>query len=225
MGNDDVNMIKLLIYDLDGTLVDSRYDIVNSVNWTLNEMGLRPLPFERVLSFVGNGVLNLMRCSLGECLATVSEPILKSAVQLYRSRYAEHLLDETKLYPSVRPVLEQFKARKQAVLTNKPEVFSRRILEGLGVFGYFFDVIGEDRGFPKKPSPDSILELVRAAGALKNETVFIGDSQTDIETGKRAEVKTIAALYGFGDLEEIERHQPDLIVRDLKELLNWSALI
>ena len=219
-------MTKLLIYDLDGTLIDSAQDIANAVNWTLKEMGLRRLSLDEIRSFIGTGVEELMRRTLDEALSgekTLGEEnevaaLLERSSQLYRSHYASHLLDETQLYPSVRMVLEYFKDRKQAVITNKPEGFSRKILRGLGIDSYFFRVIGGDQAFPKKPAPAAVLEIVGSAGIGPAEAVLIGDSAIDIETGKNAGVKTVAVTYGFRSRPEIERAQPDLIVGDLSEL-------
>ncbi len=222
-----VEMIKLLIYDLDGTLIDSRWDIANAVNWTLKEMGFRELSLERISSFVGSGVHHLMRSVLNESLGEreVSEKdarankFLERSIKLYRSRYAEHLLDETKLYPSVRVVLEHFKDRCQAVITNKPETFSHEILRGLGIDSYFFRVIGGDQAFAKKPSPESVLDIVKSAQVSSDETVLIGDSTIDIETGRNAGIKTIAVTYGFSGRRQVESSRPDFILSDLSELV------
>ncbi len=225
-------MIKLLIYDLDGTLIDSCHDITNAVNWTLKELGLRELSLKQISSFVGRGVTNLMTGVLKESLKYEKTPsqelkidkLLEHSVKLYRSHYAKHLLDETKLYPSVKMVLEHFKDRKQAVITNKPEGFSNEILCGLKVNAYFFRVIGGDQKFPKKPAPEPVLEVIKSAGVDLNETVFIGDSAIDVETGKNAKIKTVAVTYGFSSREEIERSRPDLIVNSLAELTKCPLL-
>lgn len=232
-------MIQLIIYDLDGTLIDSRRDIADAVNWTLKELGLGELPSDKVSSFVGSGVTNLMRQSLadsdlisphpplsprgGEGLlgeGGVSDSTLKRAIKLFRRRYSEHLLDQTKLYPSVRKVLEFFKDRKQAVVTNKPENFSLQILEGLGIRPYFFRVFGGDTGFSKKPAPEGLLEILRAARVGPEASVLVGDSAVDIETGRNAGVQTFAVTYGFGKREEIEKAGPDRILTDLEELIS-----
>lgn len=215
-------MIKLIIYDLDGTLIDSRRDIANAVNWTLKELGLRELPSERIDSFVGNGVTNLMRRTLEEVGCAV--PPVRRAIQLFRARYGEHLLDDTCLYPSVKKVLEFFKDRKQAVMTNKPEDFSLTILRGLAIDSYFFRVVGGDRGFPKKPAPEALLEILRESQVPSREAILVGDSAIDIKTGRNAGVKTLGVTYGFGSLEEIQRSQPDGILDDLEELIQCRLL-
>jgi phosphoglycolate phosphatase len=216
-------MIRLLLYDLDGTLIDSRLDISNSVNWTLQELGFTPLPVERVSDFVGNGVVNLMRKALEE-IGARNDRLLERSIKLFRRRYGEHLLDQTRLYPSVRKVLEFFKDRKQAVLTNKPEAFSHTILRGLGIDSFFFKVVGGDQGFPKKPAPEPVLEILSAAGVSRGEAILVVDSATDVETGRNAGVKSVAVTYGFGRVEEIQKSQPDLILNDLEELTRCPLL-
>lgn len=225
-------MIKLLIYDLDGTLIDSCQDIGNAVNWTLKEMGFEELPLKQISSFVGRGVTNLMTGVLKESLrqkGTQSEEIkiekwLERSIKLYRARYGKHLLDETKLYPSVQIALEHFKDRKQAVITNKPEGFSNEILRALKIDSYFFRVIGGDQKFPRKPAPEPVLEIMKSAQVCPEETVLIGDSAIDVETGKNAKIKTIAVTYGFSSPDEIKRAAPDLILADLSELLKCQLL-
>ena len=216
-------MIKLIIYDLDGTLIDSRRDIADAVNWTLKELGLGELPMERVSAFVGSGVKNLMRHALEETKVEPS-PFLGRSIKLFRRRYGEHLLDHTLLYPPVRKVLEFFKERKQAVITNKPEDFSLEILQGLGIHSYFFRVVGGDRGFPKKPAPESLLEILRETRTSPQEAILVGDSAIDIETGRNAGVKTLGVTYGFGSREEIQRSRPDGILDDLEELIPCRLL-
>ena len=213
-------MIQLIIYDLDGTLIDSRRDIADAVNWTLRELGLGELPMDKVSALVGGGVAHLMRQSLEEAGENGPKLPLERSIKLFRKRYSEHLLDQTKLYPSVRKVLEFFKDRKQAVITNKPENFSLQILQGLGIRPYFFRVFGGDTGFPKKPAPEGLLEVLRAARVRPEEAVLVGDSAVDIETGRNAGVKTIAVTYGFGKREEIEKAGPDRTLDNLDELIS-----
>lgn len=217
-------MIHLLIYDLDGTLIDSRRDIADALNWTLKELSLEELPLERVSSFVGNGVKNLMQRALEESARTDTLPSLDRSIKLFRKRYGEHLLDQTQLYPSARKVLEFFKDRKQAVFTNKPEDFSLKILKGLGIEAYFFRVVGGDRAFPKKPAPDAVHEILREAHVLPEEALLVGDSATDVETGRNSGVKTVAVTYGFGSRAEIDWAKPDFVLNDLEELTRCPLL-
>lgn len=215
-------MVKLIIYDLDGTLIDSRHDIANAVNGTLTELGLAELSVEQISSFVGNGVTPLMRRALWEAGAQHAVPLLERSIKLFRCRYSEHLLDNTRLYPSVPGVLEFFRQREQAVVTNKPEEFSLAILKGLGIDSYFLRIIGGDCGFPKKPDPGAVLTLMHQGGILPGETLLVGDSAMDVETGKNASVYTAAVTYGFGSRAEIENSHPHFLLDDLAELTQLS---
>ncbi len=215
-------MIKLIIYDLDGTLIDSSKDISNSINWMLKELGLPELSERLIRSHVGSGVVHLIQNVLNEVSRDHQidqTGIFDQALHLYRTRYSGHLLDETQLYPGVKTVLEFFKRKKQAIITNKTEEFSHRILKGLEIDLYFFEVIGSDQTFPKKPAPDSVLKLIHSAGVNQNETVFIGDSAIDVQTGKNAKTRTIAVTYGFNSRQEIESSRPDYIVNQLNEVM------
>lgn len=225
---------KLIVYDLDGTLIDSRRDISDAVNWTLKELGLSSVPSEQISTFIGSGVKNLMQQTLihvgaglpalTQATTRVAPTLLDRSIKLFRRRYGEHLLDQTCLYPSVPKVLEFFKNRLQAVITNKPEKFSLAILKTLGVNHYFFKVVGGDGGFPKKPAPDALIEVLKEARVEPHEAVVVGDSAIDIETGRGAQVKTIAVTYGFAKLEEIEKSKPDFILNNLKELITCPFL-
>lgn len=213
-------MIKLLIYDLDGTLIDSGQDIANAINWTLGQLGLKPMPARRIRSFVGKGVQHLVAESLKEARGPkTSLPPVEEVIQMYRSRYADHLVDKTRLYPSVKRVLAQLKDRKQAVLTNKPGDSSGEILKRLGIDAYFFRVIGGDSRFVKKPSPEALLYLMRAARARPEETLFVGDSEIDIRTARNAGVRIAAVTYGFASRREIARAKPDFVLNNFAELI------
>ena len=217
-------MNQLIIYDLDGTLIDSRRDIADAVNGTLQEIGFKELPADRISAFVGNGVKNLMQYALREAGPPDALLPLERSIKLFRARYGKHLLEHTRLYPSVPKVLECFRNRKQAVITNKPEDFSLTILKGLGVESYFFQVVGGDRGFPKKPAPEGVLEILRQGGVAPSEAVLVGDSAMDIETARNAKIPVVAVTYGFGKREEIERAKPDWILEDLEELIECPLL-
>lgn len=216
-------MIKLLIYDLDGTLIDSRRDIAEAVNWTLRELGFGELPLERVARFVGSGVRNLMRQALWEADER-SRRLLERSVKLFRARYGEHLLVHTRLYPSVPQVLKYMRHCKQAVITNKPDDFSRTILKGLGIDSYFFHVVGGEAGFPKKPAPDGVLEILKRGGVTPAEALLVGDSALDIETARNAGIAVVAVTYGFGAREEIDGAKPDYTIENLEELIECPLL-
>ena len=221
-------MIRLIIYDLDGTLIDSGKDISDCVNQSLKEGGFEILPESVIKSYVGHGVVQLMSGVLTKATGRVidfNDPMAKKSVERYKNYYAQHLLDHTKLYSGVSRVLEFFKTRKQTIITNKPQEFSWQILKGLKVDHYFFTLIGGDQTFQKKPSPESVFEVMKLASAKPEETVFIGDSAIDIQTAKNAHVKVIAVTYGFSSKDELKKHTPDLIVNDLQELTTCPLLV
>ena len=124
---------------------------------------------------------------------------------IYRAYYAVHLVDQSRLYPGAVAVLTHFSARRQAVITNKPEPFSRDILRALGIEAFFCQIVGGDSDYPKKPDPASIRAVMETWGALPAETLFIGDSPIDIETGRNAGVLTVGVTHGFSDEDELRR--------------------
>lgn len=208
--------MRLIVYDLDGTLVDTQEDITASANHMLAQLGRPAVGTDQVRQGVGRGIAYLV----GQCLGSDDPELLARGMRIYRAHYAEHLLDRSRLYPAARDVLELFKGRRQAVLTNKPNPYSRDLLRGLGVDGYFAEIIGGgDDGLPKKPDPAALLGLMQRAGAAPGETLFIGDSPVDIETGRRAGVMTVAVAHGFCDAEDVLQAGPDRFAGDFGVLL------
>jgi 2-phosphoglycolate phosphatase len=206
------------VYDLDGTLVDTRRDIAEAANHMRGEMGLPPMPEKKICGFVGLGLAQLV---VG-CLETADPAKAEEGTRIYRAYYSQHLLDHTALYPGAREVLEHFRSRRQAVITNKPDPYSRQILEGLGVAGYFFEIVVGNSGYPKKPDPESLKALMGKEGAVPSETLFVGDSSIDVETGSKAGVLTVMLAQGFSEREDLERSGPDHLVEDFRELLELA---
>ena len=206
--------MKLIIFDLDGTLVDSGEDIARSVNELL-ERGQRPkLPQSRIQSYVGDGVRKLLERSLGEA----SDAELARAEALYLSIYRRRLLETTRPYPGVVPALEALhRERPLAVLTNKPVMESLRILEGLDLQRYFGAVYGGDSFARKKPDPIGVRFLQEETGADADETLLVGDSTVDLSTARNAGIRSCLVRYGLGPWNETTDH-PDLVVDDLREL-------
>ncbi len=210
--------MQLILYDLDGTLVDTREDIARAANHMRAAMGLASLPREAICAHVGWGLSQLVQ----SCLGTGEPQAIEEGIRIYRAHYAEHLLDHTVLYPGAQELLEHFRNRRQAVVTNKPNPYSREILTALGVAGYFFEIVAGDSGFAKKPDPQAIQALMERAGVPAGETLLVGDSPIDVETGRRAGVKCAAVGHGFSPEEELEKACPDWAVRDLRELLDLA---
>ncbi|MBI2082494.1 MAG: HAD-IA family hydrolase [Deltaproteobacteria bacterium] len=206
--------INLLIFDLDGTLIDSKRDIANCVHWTLRDLSLPQVSDEEIYSYVGNGVRPLIQKSVGE----EEGPNFQKALQIFKDYYGTHSLDCTVPMEGALEILEHFKGKKKAVFTNKPQYFTEPILKGLKLDHYFDEVIGSESGFPKKPDPTIVHHLMKTMKCLPAETVLIGDSKIDIETGKNARVLTCGYLKGFRSPNEVRQAKPDFVISELREL-------
>jgi phosphoglycolate phosphatase len=206
--------IQLVIFDLDGTLADTKKDLALSVNAMREYMGLGPVRLEAVASYVGHGVTVLVQRALEE---KAPEGEVEKGLAFFLDYYARHLLDNTIAYPGVREALEDLGNRKLAILTNKPTRFSRKIIEGLGLASYFFEIYGGD-SFPlKKPHPMGIKTLMTHAAMPAEKTLMVGDCDTDVLTGRNAGVWTCGVTYGFGP-QALEEAGPDLLLQDLRDL-------
>jgi len=210
----DCSRVRLLVFDLDGTLIDSKDDLVQSVNAVRERLGLHALPEDTVASYVGRGVVVLMRRALGD---GASEAEVAQAVEFFLEYYRDHMLDHTVPYPGVREALVDLKPRSMAVLTNKPVKFSQAILAGLGLDRYFTQVYGGNSFAQKKPDPVGILTLMRETNVEAEHTMMVGDSDTDVLTGKNAGVWTCGVTYGLAP-ETLKTSPPDFLLDDLREL-------
>jgi phosphoglycolate phosphatase len=210
---------RLFIFDLDGTLINSRADICFALNLALARMNLPTLPESRVADFVGEGVQKLVERSLSA--ATGYEPeraLVETAGLLFREEYGQHLLDTTQLYAGVTEAFDRLAWASFAIATNKPEGFSRRILDGLGIGSRFCAILGGDSVRNRKPAPEALLKAMSTCNAGPSETVMVGDSRVDIEAGKAAAVTTCGILGGFRSREELEAAGCDLLIGNLIEL-------
>ena len=211
--------MDLLIFDLDGTLIDSRLDLANAVNATRRHMGMEPLANERVYSYVGNGAPVLIRRSLGE---QATEAELREGLEFFLEYYRDHDLDHTTLYPGVRESLDRLRDRgkRMAVLTNKPVRMSRHIVEGLDVGAHFFQVYGGNSFEFKKPNPIGIETLMRETGLGRESTIMIGDSAVDVQTARNAGVPCCGVTYGFQP-ESLADPAPDVKVDRMQDFVAW----
>ncbi|HEV2117625.1 MAG TPA: HAD-IA family hydrolase [Terriglobales bacterium] len=212
--------LKLLIFDLDGTLIDSRADLVNSVNATLRHFQRPELPPEIIATYVGDGAPMLMRRALGDPL---DEVFLSEALGYFLSYYRVHKLDHTHAYPGVPEMLAALRRgrngtqRRMSVLSNKPVNPSRQIVEALGLKPYFDQVYGGNSFPSKKPDPEGARNLMAEAGASPEETVIIGDSSIDVLTGQNAGTWTCGVTYGFAP-QTLQELPPDVLVDSPQEL-------
>ena len=208
--------LRLFIFDLDGTLIDSKRDLVEAVNATRAHYGLGRLGDEQVASLVGQGAPVLVRRALE---LAEDDALADEALAFFYAYYREHMLDHTLPYPGVRDGLEQLAGdgRILTVLTNKTENFTRRILEGLNLAGYFRLVYGANSFERKKPDPMGTEAILRQTGVGKERTLLVGDSETDVLTARNAGVRVCGVTYGFGS-HLLDAYPPDLRINSLTEL-------
>jgi phosphoglycolate phosphatase len=206
--------VRVLIFDLDGTLIDSKLDLANSINAMLEHMGRAQLPHETIYSLVGNGAPVLVRRALGEG-ATDEEA--KNGLGFFLSYYRTHMFDNTVTYPGVREGLKLLEKYPMAVLTNKPVRFSQGILDGLGLAPYFRFVYGGNSFEKKKPDPMGVEILLRELMATPREAMMVGDSDVDVRTARNAGIWACGVSYGLGT-ESMGAHPPDIMLDSLTEL-------
>ena len=217
----DSNSIQLVIFDLDGTLIDSRLDLVHSVNAALRHIGRPELPEHVIASYVGDGAQILIQRALGGEL--VDEAIVRQGLEFFLTYYRAHKLDHTTVYEGIidalaaieRPVSGQ--RRKLAVLANKPVIPSRAIIEALRMKKFFLQIYGGNSFATKKPDPEGARKLLEECGISAEHAVIVGDSHTDVETGHNAGLWTVGVTYGFAP-ESLADAKPDVIVDHPREL-------
>lgn len=208
---------RLLVFDLDGTLIDSKDDLIASVNASRAHMGMDSLPDALIASYVGNGAPVLIRRAMGEGADDVA---VEKALDFFIRHYHEHCLDRTRLYPGVMATLEAAQAKKiqLGVLTNKPVRISNVIVDGLGLNGVFFRVYGGNSFSTKKPDPLGLETLRSEASTAHRETVMVGDSSVDIQTARNAGVFSVGLTYGLQP-ESLITTPPDLLLDRMDDLI------
>ncbi len=218
--------VRLLFFDLDGTLIDSREDLADSVNLALAEMRLSPVPTVSVCGFIGEGVFNLLFRSLRASLGNDPDSALvDKSVEVFRRHYNRNCLVKTRLYDGVAETLGDLGGFKKALITNKPRDFSVKIIEAFGIADHFDAVAGGDSYQKRKPDPMPLLETARSLGIKITDCVMIGDSRIDIEAGQNAGVRTIGCTYGFRGQDELIAAGADELIEafaDLEKKLVWQ---
>lgn len=203
-----------LIFDLDGTLVDTAQDITASLNHTLVKLKYRPVKESAVKDFIGEGMHSLLSKATGR-----TEPdFLEKAVRVYRSHYMRHCCDLSRPYTGVLKLLSSFSIYKMGIVTNKAEKISRKIIKGLGISKYIRHVFGGDTMLNKKPHPEPVQKMMELLSCRPEQTLFIGDSPTDIEAGHQAGAFTCAVTYGYKSKVELAKLKPDFTINRFTQL-------
>jgi phosphoglycolate phosphatase len=207
--------VRALIFDLDGTLIDSKLDLALAVNAALAEMGRGPLSHEQIFGYVGQGAPSLIARALGD---GATEEECGRTLEFFIRYYSIHKLDNTVLYPGVRETLDALTGMPMAVLTNKPVRVSRGILQGLGVSNHFRCVYGGNSFERKKPDPMGVETILSELGANASQAMVVGDSEIDVQTARNAGTWVCGVTYGFGS-HRLAEFPPDILVDRLTELL------
>jgi len=216
-------MRSLIVFDLDGTLVDSSVDLANAVNALLRELGAAPIAVDEVVAMVGDGAAVLVRRAL---TAAGLDPETPGALDRFLAHYDPHLLDNTRPYPGMTETLDELSQRATlAVLTNKPAKATERVLSGLDMRRYFREVIGGDTSWGRKPAPAGLLHICEAGGARPADTLLVGDSAVDLATARNAGTRICLARYGFGFRFSGPAFRGDEIFIDAPRDLLQSALV
>jgi phosphoglycolate phosphatase len=207
--------VGLMIFDLDGTLVNSGGDIVASVNYTLKSLDISTRTQEEILGFVGDGVNKMIERAIGEDF----QHLFDRAIDIFSDHYARHMLDTTGLCDSVIEVLDHFHNKKKVIITNKRRHFTLKMTDALGISKYFEEIIGADSTAYKKPDPRLFIPLLERFHAVYNDTVVIGDGVNDIMLAKNTGVLSCALLNGLTQRDILLALDPDFACEGLRELI------
>lgn len=202
------------IFDLDGTIVDSLEDIADSVNWVLKKFKLPERSQSEIRQFIGGGVHELFRKSIG----TDDEILIDKAVKIFEKYYIEHCVDKTVLYPEVREMLDFLKSKKLAIVSNKPYKIVMETLKKLSILNDFKVVLGAESAENKKPHPEPVIKALKLLNSSPECALMIGDGTTDIQAAKQAGIFTCAVTYGYRDKNELMKLKPDFMIERIGDL-------
>lgn len=210
-----------MIFDLDGTLIDSSRDLTLAVNGMLNELGFPKVTHEQVQEYIGDGTPKLAERSLKQvgAIKSMDDPVFRDYYKILLKHYEANLANETTIYPGVKEFLEQFNSRHMAVVTNKPSQFTGPVLRAFDLEKFFEFWAGGDTFEQRKPDPYPILKAIEKMNVSPKHTVMVGDGDTDIKAGQAAGTTTIAALYGNREKDELHVLNPDYEIEEFSELI------
>ena len=207
-------LLRAFLFDLDGTLIDSKVDLVASVNAMLRQMGRPELPTGIVATYIGHGAPQLIASALGP---GASDDQQRTGLSLFLAHYGLHKLDATRPYPGVVEALDSLSSFPMSVLSNKPTNMSVEILQGLGLAKYFRSIYGGDSFEKKKPDPTGALKILQEFGVSPAQAAMVGDSEVDVQTARNAGTLAVAVNYGFG-VHDRDAYPADLYLDSLTEL-------
>jgi phosphoglycolate phosphatase len=207
--------LRLVIFDFDGTLIDSKYDIAVSVNLTLMDMNLPTRPPEEIFSFVGDGVKRLLRLSVGED----NESQYEKALAIFREHYLAHCLDSTKFYEGLDSVFHSLQGKTKAIATNKSFEYTLRIVKGLGVHNTFAAIECPNDTYDLKPDPGMLFRILEQLEVAPEHAMLVGDSTNDVRAAKAAGMRACAVGYGYGNREKVLALEPDYYCENPKDLI------
>ncbi len=206
--------IACVIFDLDGTLVDTAGDITASLNYTLKRLKFPMVTESDVMDFIGDGMHSLLSKATGR-----TEPeFIERGVRIYRAHYARHCCDLSRPYPGVSRLLGELSGHKMGIVTNKIEKISLKIIKKLGIFRQVRHVFGGDTLLNRKPHPEPVEKMMKLLACRPDQTLFVGDSPTDIQAGHNAGAFTCAVTYGYKSRSELAKLKPDFTIGKFSEL-------
>ncbi|QCT93681.1 phosphoglycolate phosphatase [Caminibacter mediatlanticus TB-2] len=210
----------LLLFDLDGTLIDSAKDLATSINYMLKTLNKKTYDEKIITKWIGNGGEVLIKRALsgGMEIKEIDEKEFLKAKEIFFNHYKNNLANNTTIYDGVIETLKNLPYKK-VIITNKPHEFVKPILEKLNLIEYFDGYFGGDYFEEKKPSPLPLLKACEIYKTPIQKAIMIGDSKNDILAGKKANIKTIAVDYGYNQGEDIKTYNPDIIINDFRKLL------
>jgi phosphoglycolate phosphatase len=206
--------IELAIFDLDGTLIDSQYDLTSATNYIRSIYNLPNISTDKVRSYIGDGIKVLIE----KALPGVDEREFDIATIKFQAFYGENLLKTTRLYTGVAETLEQLGGIRKAILTNKPEALTKIIIKKLDIGRYFDSVSGGDSTLKRKPDPQPVLDIIKKLDKRRENTIIVGDGKNDILAARATGIKSVAVTYGYTDQSKLEQLEPDYIIDRISKL-------